>query len=108
MRPASPVLFIPPSKTNTKYFGRHLRETDTAAEVSKLERTGIIKEAGEGLLQIRNSGLNRNCGSVRAHVWGREVGWRSRFVAILFYSRPLTYILHPIYIGMVTHFTFGT
>ena len=57
MRPASPVLFIPPSKTNTKYFGRHLRETDTAAEVSKLERTGIIKEAGEGLLQIRNSGL---------------------------------------------------
>ena len=46
-----------PSKTNTKYFGRHLRETDTAAEMSKLERTGIIKEAGEGLLQIRNSGL---------------------------------------------------
>lgn len=38
----------------------------------------------------------------------REVGWRSKFVAILFYSRPLTYILHPIYIGMVTHFTFGT
>lgn len=30
---------------------------DTAAEVLKLERTGIIKEAGEGLLQICNSGL---------------------------------------------------
>ena len=69
MRPASPVLFIPPSKTNTKYFGRHLRETDTAAEVSKLERTGIIKEAGEGLLQIRNSGL-----LVTVEVGGRMCG----------------------------------
>ena len=57
MRPAGTVFFTHTTNACTKYFGRHLRETDTAAEVSKLERTGIIKEAGEGLLQIRNSGL---------------------------------------------------
>ena len=56
MRPAGTVFFTHTTNACTKYFGRHLRETDTAAEVSKLERTGIIKEAGGGLLQIRNSG----------------------------------------------------
>ena len=54
MRPASPVLFIPPSKTNTKYFGRHLRETDTAAEMSKREPDTKI-EAGEGFHNFYNS-----------------------------------------------------
>ena len=57
MRPVGTVFFTTPTKACTKYFGRHLRETDIHVPVSKLERTGIIKEAGEGLLQIRNSGL---------------------------------------------------
>ena len=56
MRPASTILFIPPSKTNTKYFGRHLRETDTAAGMSKLERTEIIKGVSGEFFENSNSG----------------------------------------------------
>ena len=43
MRPAGTVFFTTPTKACTKYFGRHLRETDIHVSVSKLERTGIIK-----------------------------------------------------------------
>ena len=43
MRPAGTVFFTAPTKACTKYFGRHLRETDIHVSVSKLERTGIIK-----------------------------------------------------------------
>ena len=48
MRPAGTIFFTATTKTVTKYFGRHLRETDIYGAVSKLERTGIIDEAGEG------------------------------------------------------------
>ena len=43
MRPVGTVFFTTPTKACTKYFGRHLRETDIHVPVSKLERTGIIK-----------------------------------------------------------------
>ena len=44
MRPAGTVFFTTPTKACTKYFGRHLRETDIRVPVSKLERTEIIKK----------------------------------------------------------------
>ena len=43
MRPAGTLFFTAATKACTKYFGRHLRETDIHVPVSKLERTGIIK-----------------------------------------------------------------
>ena len=56
MRPAGTVFFTPPLRPPQNTSDVICEGRTSAKPVSKLERTGIIIEAGGGLLQIRNFG----------------------------------------------------